>query len=81
MLSEAAEGRSYPHVPVFNGGYKEDGEFRFTRSHRGKARADGYKLLLGTFQLDTKGKFFTKRPLSLWNNFPGEVVEFQHWTV
>ena len=31
------------------GGYEEDGESLFTRSRMEKARADGYKLLLGTF--------------------------------
>lgn len=31
------------------GGYKEDGDSLFTRSHMEKTRADGYKLILGRF--------------------------------
>ena len=36
---------------------KEDGHSLFTRIHMEKTRGDRYKLLLGTFQLDTR-KFF-----------------------
>jgi len=41
------------------GGYKEDGDSLFTRSHMQKTRANGYKLILERFQWDTRGKFFT----------------------
>ena len=58
-------------------GYKEDGDSLFTRSHLEKMRRDGYKLLLGTFQLDTRGKFFTVRTVSHWNDFCREVVDSQ----
>ncbi|KAK4826043.1 hypothetical protein QYF61_003942 [Mycteria americana] len=57
------------------GGYKEDGDSLFTRSHMEKTRANGYKSLLGRFQLDTRGKFFTMRTTSRWNNLPREVVD------
>ncbi|KAK4815856.1 hypothetical protein QYF61_009024 [Mycteria americana] len=50
------------------GGYKEDGESLFTRSHMEKMKGKGYKLLLGRFRLDTRGKFFTMRTISHWNN-------------
>jgi len=40
--------------------YKEDGDFIFTRSHIEKVRGNGYKLLLGTFQLDTRKIFHNK---------------------
>ncbi|KAK4816157.1 hypothetical protein QYF61_011539 [Mycteria americana] len=57
------------------GGYKEDGDSLFTRSHMEKTRGNGNgKLLLGRFQLDTRGKFFTMRTISHWNNLPREVV-------
>jgi len=39
-----------------------------------KVRGNGYNLLLWRFQLDTKGKFFTMRIISHWNNLPREVV-------
>ena len=55
--------------------YKEDGDFLSTRSHMEKMRGNGYKLLLGTFQLDTKENFFTVRTISHWNNLPREVVD------
>ena len=57
------------------GGYKEDGDSLFTRSHMEKTRGNGYKLLLGRFRLDTRGKFFTMRTISHWNNLPREVVD------
>jgi len=40
-----------------------------------KIRGNGCKLLLGTFQLDTRGKFFTMRTNSHWNNLPREMVD------
>jgi len=38
-------------------------------------RSNGYELLLGRFQLDTRGKFFTVRTISHWNNLLSEVVD------
>ncbi|KAK4825715.1 LOW QUALITY PROTEIN: hypothetical protein QYF61_002133 [Mycteria americana] len=57
------------------GGYKENGDSLFTRSHMEKMRGNGSKLHLGRFQLDTRGKFFTMRTISHWNNLPREVVD------
>ena len=57
------------------GGYEEDGDSLFTRSHMEKTRGNGYKLCLGRFQLDTRGRFFTMRTISHWNNLPREVVD------
>ncbi|PKU40682.1 hypothetical protein llap_9015 [Limosa lapponica baueri] len=57
------------------GGYKEDGDSFFTRSHMEKKRDDGYELLLGIFQLDTRGTLFTMRKISHWNNLPREEVD------
>ncbi|KAM9649111.1 uncharacterized protein ACIBXB_011590 [Morphnus guianensis] len=57
------------------GGYKEDGDSLFTRSHMEKTLGNGYKLLLRRFQLDTRGRFFTMRTISHWNNLPREVVD------
>jgi len=45
-------------------GYKKDGDCSFTRSNMEKMRGNGYKLLLGKFQLDTRGKLFTMRKVS-----------------
>lgn len=56
-------------------GYKENGDL-FTRSHRENRKGNGYMLLLGTFQLDTRGKYFTIRTISCWNNLPREMVNF-----
>ncbi|KFO84425.1 hypothetical protein N320_08332, partial [Buceros rhinoceros silvestris] len=36
---------------------------------------NGYKLLLGRFQLDTRGKFFIMRTIRYWSNLPREVVD------
>ncbi|KAK4826414.1 LOW QUALITY PROTEIN: hypothetical protein QYF61_008947, partial [Mycteria americana] len=43
--------------------------------HIEKVRGNGYKLPLGRFRLDTRGKFFTMRTTSRWNNLPREVVD------
>ena len=56
------------------GGYKEDGQFLFTGSHMEKMRGHGYKLLLGRFQLNTRGQFFTMRTISCWNKLLREGV-------
>jgi len=56
------------------GGYKECGDSLFTRSHMGKMRDNGYKLLVRRFRLDARGKLFTMRNISCWNNLPREVV-------
>ena len=57
------------------GGYKEDGDCLFERSHMEKMRGNGYKLLLGRFRLDTRGQFSTLRTMSHWNDLPREVVD------
>jgi len=41
-----------------------------------KMRDNGYKSPLRRFQLDTRGKFFTMRAISHWNNLPKEQVYF-----
>ncbi|GAB0187282.1 hypothetical protein GRJ2_001193500 [Grus japonensis] len=56
-------------------GYKEDGDSLLTRRHMEKTRGNGYKLLLGRFQLDTRRKFFTMRIISHWNNLPREATD------
>ncbi|GAB0180916.1 hypothetical protein GRJ2_000556900 [Grus japonensis] len=59
-------------VQYFKGGSKNS---LFTRSHMEKVKVNGCKLLLGRFQLDLKGKFFTTKTASHWNNLPREVVD------
>lgn len=56
-------------------GYKEDGNFLFTKNHREKNRSMGYKFLLGRFWLDTKRKFFTIITTFHWNNVLNEVAD------
>jgi len=68
-------GDLFAMFQYLKGGYKEDGDSLFTRSHMEKTRGNEYKLLLGRFQLDTRGKFFTVRTTSHWNNLPREVVD------
>ena len=36
-------------LQYLKGGYKEDGDSLFTRSHMEKMRGNGYRLLLGRF--------------------------------
>ena len=65
-------------IPMFQylkGGYKEEGDSLLTRSHMEKMVGNGYKLLLGRFQLGTRRKIFTLRTISHWNNLPSEVVD------
>lgn len=38
-------------------------------------RGNGLHLCQGRFRFDIKKKIFTERPVSHWNNFPGEMVE------
>jgi len=40
-----------------------------------KMTSNVYKLVPGTFQLDARGKFFTLRTTTHWNNLPWEVVD------
>jgi len=60
-------------VQYLKGGYKEGRDSLFTRSHMENTRDNWYKLLLGRFQLDTRGKLFTI--INHWNNLPREVVD------
>lgn len=43
-----------------------------------KVRGDGYELLLGRFQVDTGGKFFTRRTITIGIISPGESQSPQH---
>ena len=60
-------------------GYKADGDSLFTRSDMEKMRGNRCKLLMERFQLDARGKFFTMRTISHWNNLPREVVDSPTW--
>lgn len=73
-----AEGTLYYHVPVFEGAHRDDGDSVFTRSHMEKTRDSGYKLLLGRFRLDARGKFFTEQAL-IGLISPGKCWIPQHW--
>ena len=55
-------------------GYK-DVDSLFTSSHMQKTRSNGYELLLGRFQLDTRGKFFTMRAINL------EIISPRKWWI
>lgn len=55
-------------------GYKENGDYLFTGSHRESRNGNGYMLLLGAFQLDARGEYFPVRTISCWNNLPKEIM-------
>ena len=64
-------------IHYLKGGYKEDEDSIFTRSHMEKTRCNGFKVLLGRFWLDTRGNFFIISTISHWNNLPREVVDLR----
>lgn len=51
---------------------KDKGNSVFTRSYMGKTRDNKCKLLVGTFQLDIRGTFFTMKTVRHWNYLPWE---------
>ncbi|KAK4815000.1 hypothetical protein QYF61_010164, partial [Mycteria americana] len=55
---------------LITGGYKGDGDSRFTRSHMVTTRGNGYKLYRERFHLNMRKKFFTVRTIIHWNNLP-----------
>lgn len=60
------------------GGYQE--RCPFNKQSHGKIMGNGYKLLMGGFQLDTRGKRFTPRTISHWSISSGKWWIPQHWT-
>jgi len=57
------------------GGYKQDRCSLFTRSRMEKTKSNRYKLLLGRFLWDMRGKFFTVRTISHCKHLPREMVD------
>jgi len=57
------------------GGYREDREYLFTRSHMEKTSGNGYKLQQERFHLNIRTKLFTVRSIIDWNNLPRDRVE------
>lgn len=43
------------------GRYKEDGDSLYRTNHMEKMKENRYMLIMGRFQLDTRGKYFTMR--------------------
>lgn len=62
-------------VQYLQGGHKVDENSLFTRCPVEKTRGDGCKLPLRRPQLDTRGKPFTMRTITRWNNLPKAAVE------
>ncbi|KAK4820176.1 hypothetical protein QYF61_021448 [Mycteria americana] len=65
LMKRRLRGDLITMFQYLKGGYKEDGDSLFTRSHMEKIRGNGYKLFPGRFQLDTRGKFFTMRTIGI----------------
>ncbi|XP_064309301.1 uncharacterized protein LOC135313623 [Phalacrocorax carbo] len=61
------------------GSYKEDEDSLFTRSPMERTRGNGHKLLLGRFRLDTRGKFFTVRTVTIGIISPGKGLTRPRW--
>lgn len=56
-------------------GFKED-RIPFLKSCMERTKSNGYKFLLGKFQVNTREQFFTMRTISHRNNLPKGVVAF-----
>lgn len=53
---------------------KKRGNFNFMRRYIKETRGKGFMLVLGRFQLIRRGKHFTIRTISHWNNVKTELV-------
>lgn len=76
LSEDKAQGRLYHHIPVFKEWLQRRWKFLFlTWTTMEKTKGNGYKSLLGRFQLDTGVKCFAIRKISHWNNLPKEVAD------
>ena len=57
------------------GACKQEKEWLFTRVVSDRTRGNGFKLGQGTFGLDIRKKFFTRKVVTHWSRLPKEVVD------
>jgi len=60
--------------PVPERAYKKAGKGLFTRACSGRTRGNGFRLKEGSFRLDIRKKFFTRRVVKPWHRLPREAV-------
>jgi len=69
------QGHLIAAYQYLKGVYKKAGEGLFTKACSDRTRGSGFKLINGSFKLDTRKEFFTMRVVRHWNRLPREAVD------